>query len=593
MGGDRGGEFVRRRSQANEAAALAHERELRQNAVARQLAADAELIMQTRPAALDLAALLALESWRRSRKLQASHVLRMGLHLLPRLLASARHAGPVRDYCFNEDGTLVATGSEDGTAKVWDTATGREVCSVAHGAAVTRVVLRDSEYLVTVGVDETLRISRVDTRQEYRRFRVDPRTAVVTSNGQYAGWGSRDGSAYVLDLWSGVEPTVLKHENRVAEVAISSDGKWAATYSVDLLIPGKPTRHLLRLWNLAEQTHRDLDLSSPHCQEIDFSPTARFLVADGVGGALVWEVASGRNLYSVEGHSPVVFSDDEKAIAYAANRRASPRGGVIASGCVLALAGATDGQPIRYLSEEHRIAAIGFCHGHDYIAAGTGNMARVWESDTGHEVSRIPHSGPVRHLAYSPAGRLMSVTDEGAIYFWRLGIDPIQAIDRLDGSITALAASPNSRYLAVIVGPALVVFDCDSGQAIERRRQAGRIRSIDIADDGCFVFSTEPTVMLSASGREDTGASGFVIGSPGQAETWIQSNRNEALAISPTGEFVAMAGDFQIQLWNVRTLARCGGWNVSGAVKKLIFDPSGRYLAILDRANSAQGPFGS
>jgi WD40 repeat protein len=382
-----------------------------------------------------------------------------------------------------------------------------------------------------------------------------------------------------------VEPTVLKHENRVAEVAISSDGKWAATYSVDLLIPGKPTRHLLRLWNLAEQTHRDLDLSSPHCQEIDFSPTARFLVADGVAGALVWDVASGRDLYSVEGHSPVVFSDDEKAIAYAANRRASPRGGVIASGCVLALAGATDGQPIRYLSEERRIAAIGFCHGHDYIAAGTGNMVRVWESDTGHEVSRIPHSEPVRHLAYSPAGRLMSVNDEGAIYFWRLGIDPIQAIDRLDGSITALAASPNGRYLTVIVGPELVVFDCDSSQTIERRRQAGRIRSIDIAEDGCFVFSTEPTVMLSASGREDIGASGFVIGSPGQAETWIQSNRTEALAISPTGEFVAMAGDFQIQLWNVRTLARCGGWNVSGAVKKLIFDPSGRYLAIIGPEN--------
>ena len=158
------------KSQAQEAAELERERELRQKAVARQLAADAELILQTRPAALDLAVLLALESWRRFPKLQASHVLRVGLHLFPRPLASARHAGLVRDYCFNADGTLVATGSDDGTAKVWDTATGHEVLSFVHGAVVTRVAFRGSEYLVTLSLDETLRIWRMDTGEEYRRF---------------------------------------------------------------------------------------------------------------------------------------------------------------------------------------------------------------------------------------------------------------------------------------------------------------------------------------------------------------------------------------------------------------------------------------
>ena len=573
------------KSQAQEAAELARERELRQKAVARQLAADAELILQTRPAELDLAVLLALESWRRFPKLQASHVLRTGLHLLPRRLALARHAGPVRDYCFNPDGTLVATGSEDGTAKVWDTATGAEVQSVDHGAAVTRVAFRDSEDLVTLGVDSTLRISRMDTGEEYRRFKVEPETTMITRNGRYAGWGTRHGSAYVLDLRSGREPMVLKHENRVTEVAISSDGEWAATLSVSVLMMGKPTIHMLWLWNLSGQSHCDLPLNGLPCYGIEFSPNSRFLIADGLRGVRVWEVASHRQLYSLQGHGPVVLSRDEKAIAYVGNRSASASGGVVASGCDLAIARATDGQTIRSFGEEQRIAAIDFFHGHDYVAAGTGSMVRVWESDTGREMGRIPHRGTVRHVAYSRAGRLMSVTDEGAVYFWRLRIDGIQEIDRMDGSIAGMAASPNGRYLAVIAGPEFMVFDCKTGKAIQRQRHRGRVRSIDIADDGYFVFSTEPTVMFSASGQEEVGASGFAIGSTGQAETWIPLNRIAAVAVSPTAEFVAVAGDYEVQLWSVRTRSRCSEWDVPGAVKKLIFDPRGRYLAIVSSEN--------
>jgi len=151
----------------------------------------------------------------------------------------------------------------------------------------------------------------------------------------------------------------------------------------------------------------------------------------------------------------------------------------------------------------------------------------------------------------------------------------------MDGSIAGMAASPNGRYLAVIAGPEFMVFDCKTGKAIQRQRHRGRVRSIDIADDGYFVFSTEPTVMFSASGQEEVGASGFAIGSTGQAETWIPLNRIAAVAVSPTAEFVAVAGDYEVQLWSVRTRSRCSEWDVPGAVKKLIFDPRGRYLAIV------------
>ena len=64
-----------------------------------------------------------------------------------------RHAGAVRSVSFGVAGgqTVVASGSEDGTARIWDPATGREtitltghdgpVLSIAFGQVAGRTVL--------------------------------------------------------------------------------------------------------------------------------------------------------------------------------------------------------------------------------------------------------------------------------------------------------------------------------------------------------------------------------------------------------------------------------------------------------------------
>ncbi len=58
----------------------------------------------------------------------------------------------IHHAAFNPDGRYIVSASEDGVARVWDTATGREVHALRHGRRVNHVSVRpDGTWLVTVG----------------------------------------------------------------------------------------------------------------------------------------------------------------------------------------------------------------------------------------------------------------------------------------------------------------------------------------------------------------------------------------------------------------------------------------------------------
>jgi WD40 repeat protein len=102
------------------------------------------------------------------------------------------HTRPVRAIAFSRDGTRIATGSEDGSARVWnachDPTSGATVCVFnGHESAVETVLFSpDGRRVVTASRDETVRIWDVESGQELCTLpapRDFPRAVVLSPDG--------------------------------------------------------------------------------------------------------------------------------------------------------------------------------------------------------------------------------------------------------------------------------------------------------------------------------------------------------------------------------------------------------------------------
>ena len=81
------------------------------------------------------------------------------------------HQGAVSAVSFSPDDKLLATGSEDHTARVWDAKRGREISRMAHEGGVKAVIFSpDGKEIATVeGSSQLARVWNAATGQEIAR----------------------------------------------------------------------------------------------------------------------------------------------------------------------------------------------------------------------------------------------------------------------------------------------------------------------------------------------------------------------------------------------------------------------------------------
>jgi WD40 repeat protein len=163
------------------------------------------------------------------------------------MLATLRgHTDRIYDVRFSPDGRLIATGSYDFTARVWDAASGRELKVLrGHRDTVAGVAFTpDGKRLVSGGEDRTVRVwdldsgrSRVAATLPGRVYRI-----AVHPDGQRVAASCADGVARIIDLGSGGAVALAGHGGEVNDVAFSADGATVATVSDD---------RTLQLWEVA------------------------------------------------------------------------------------------------------------------------------------------------------------------------------------------------------------------------------------------------------------------------------------------------------------------------------------------------------
>jgi eukaryotic-like serine/threonine-protein kinase len=314
------------------------------------------------------------------------------------LLQLTGHTDRTWSAVFSPDGKRILTGSSDNTARVWDAATGRELLRIAgHAGRVQRATFSpDGRRVVTPSADGTAGIWDAETGRELLRLRGHSDhlyAAVYSPDGRQIATASADGTARIWDAESGRVIVALNgHTSRVASVAYSPDGRYIVTASDDATA---------RIWD-ASSAREVLRLVHPATvQSAAFSPDGRRVVTASTDStARIWDAVAGTQLELLGGHvfrvNSAAFSPDGKSIVTASDDgtirlwRSNP------TPAVMQLEGHTDWVTRAVYSPD----------GARILTASGDKTARVWDAASGRETLRlVGHTDRLWDAQFSADGR--------------------------------------------------------------------------------------------------------------------------------------------------------------------------------------------
>jgi phage tail-like protein len=226
------------------------------------------------------------------------------------LLTLSGHSDTVTSVAWSSDGNQLATGSKDQTAKIWDSNGNLLLTAIGHGDAVTSVAWSpNGMHLATGSADRTAKLWDVSTGRELLTFsgHGDAVTSVAWSpNGTQLATGSKDQTAKLWDVGTGLELlTFSGHSDAVTSVAWSPDVSQLATGSKD---------RTAKAWDVG--TGLELLTFSGHSDAVTsvaWSPVFEggigFLATGSADQtAKEWDVNTGQEVLTFSGHSDAVTS---------------------------------------------------------------------------------------------------------------------------------------------------------------------------------------------------------------------------------------------------------------------------------------------
>jgi WD40 repeat protein len=189
---------------------------------------------------------------------QGSEVLILDIADGKRLRSLVGHVAPVTSVAVSPDGKLLASGSMDGTAKIWDSLTGKPLTTLRF--AWPKADQKEGEIEAFVHWMQSV------------AFSPDGRTLAATASG---------------------------------DLGVANDSGKLGFWEISTF-----------------RSKGTLEAIDPHVQQGVFSPSGKLLLTAGIdGSAKLWDITTFKETGSIKGSYPMAFSPDGKTIAATVNTR--------------------------------------------------------------------------------------------------------------------------------------------------------------------------------------------------------------------------------------------------------------------------------
>jgi WD40 repeat protein/serine/threonine protein kinase len=471
---------------------------------------------------------------------------------------------------FSPNGARLAVGCGDGTVRVLDAAGLQELSVLkGHTGRVQGVAFSpDSARLFAVSSGGRLKTWDVTAARELRTFQEPSRSlrcVAVSRDGKWLALGSGRGTVRILDAASVKEVrTFSGHAGSTNGAAFSPDGKRLATTGNDRAV---------KVWDVASgQPLRSLLGHASEVRSVTFSPDGKRLASGGHDQMLkVWDVDSGQEVATYLGHTHglyrVAFSPDGRSIASASSDK------TIALWDTASRPG-----PRVYKGHVNQVRGVAFHpDGRRLVSVGLDGRIKQWNVRTGQELPSFPGPGPgLLCLAISPDGRLLATGGNPGfvtVLDARTGRN-VWAVKGHASWLNSVAFSPDSRRLASgSHDQTLKLWDAATGRELRTLKgHKGGVQGLVFSPDGTRLFSGSSDRTL----KEWDPVSG-------QALRTLKGHKGVVtdVALSPDGRRLASADDDNVvKLWDLasgRPLRTLTGHN--DTVFSVAFHPSGTRLA--------------
>ena len=298
------------------------------------------------------------------------------------------HTGAINSAVFSSDGTTILTGSEDGTARIWDAKTGRELRKLNTVGSVA-AFSPDGTRVITSRTHENVQIwdaqsGRLIRKLQRRRSLPDRLFRSIA--------------------------TVIPEFGHSA--VFSSDGKKIVTggHGIIIIWDAESGRELLEM--------ADVDGARGWAWTAEFSPNGEKVVTTGHGSrdtaARIWDAVLGKEERRLIGHTKEVqsatFSRDGKKIVTASDDQTAR------------IWDTESGKELLKLEHTRHVISATFSPDGKRIVTTGGNIC-IFDVESGKELQSMEgHTNSIRAAAFSPDGKRLVTGGfpDGTVRIWIL-----------------------------------------------------------------------------------------------------------------------------------------------------------------------------